>query len=233
LLAGYFRWMKENGRGIGGLTRQVLALSDEGRTDAAERVWDERGGREGMVLGNGSVMRCVPIGVRWRDKPDKVIEQARIDSVLTHWDERCRWAEAATSLILAGFLVESVDPVGDTIKHLQKLNAEPEVLEALTTDAVGPGFPETGRIDGRGAGSCLLALRLARWAAEHGLDFRKSLSIVLQAGGDTDTNGAVVGAILGARFPDEIPEEWLECIPVRPEIEKLAEGLCGMADAGR
>ena len=54
--------------------------------------------------------------------------------------------------------------------------------------------------------SALLALLISYWKAAH---FESGLSEVIEAGGDTDTNGAAVGAVLGARFGlDAIPRRW-------------------------
>ena len=40
-------------------------------------------------------------------------------------------------------------------------------------------------------------------------DIEEALIAVVNAGGDTDTNGAVAGAVLGARFGlDAIPKRW-------------------------
>ncbi len=58
-------------------------------------------------------------------------------------------------------------------------------------------------------GYTLLSLQVALisyWRAE---DFEQGLRQVIEAGGDTDTNGAIAGAVLGARFGLEgIPERW-------------------------
>ena len=41
------------------------------------------------------------------------------------------------------------------------------------------------------------------------MDFESGLRHAVEAGGDTDTNGAIVGAVLGARFGlAAIPERW-------------------------
>ena len=53
----------------------------------------------------------------------------------------------------------------------------------------------------------------------------------ISAGGDTDTNGAVTGAILGARYgASAIPQRWLDYIPQRGRIEKLADDLTAIGD---
>ena len=55
---------------------------------------------------------------------------------------------------------------------------------------------------------------------------------VLNAGRDTDTNGAVAGAVLGARFGvSAIPERWIERLPNPWELESLADRLLEASQA--
>jgi len=225
LLAEYAEWLRTNGKGAGGLTRAVLRLALSGHPGAARLIWLERGGRKGMVMGNGSVMRCAPLAVRYRADLDRAIDQAQIDASLTHWDERCRQASAAGVILLAGHLNGQADAVARAAALLEERGADPEVLEALKGADVGPDFPERFKLDGHGAGSALVALRAMRWASSHAPDFAESLMRLLRAGGDTDTNGAVAGAVLGARFPDGMPEEWLACVRDRDELAALGEKL--------
>ena len=64
------------------------------------------------------------------------------------------------------------------------------------------------------------------WAAATPLGFDAALREVVEAGGDTDTNGAVAGAILGVRYGAfAIPQPRLDCIPQRDRIENLADSL--------
>ena len=45
-------------------------------------------------------------------------------------------------------------------------------------------------------------------------------------GGDTDTIGAITGAVAGARFGVEgLPDRWLETIDERDELDRLATEL--------
>ena len=45
-------------------------------------------------------------------------------------------------------------------------------------------------------------------------------------GGDTDTNAAVAGALLGCRDgPGSIPERWLAPLHQKERIERVAQGL--------
>ena len=55
---------------------------------------------------------------------------------------------------------------------------------------------------------------------------------IINAGGDTDTNGAVASAVLGARFGvSAIPERWIERLPNPWELESLADRLLDAAQS--
>lgn len=85
------------------------------------------------------------------------------------------------------------------------------------------------RRDQRLIGHTLIALQAGLWSAVTPLGFEQALRQVVEAGGDTDTNGAVAGAILGARYgASAIPQRWLDVIPQRGRIEGLADGLVGL-----
>ena len=58
------------------------------------------------------------------------------------------------------------------------------------------------------------------------LGFDDALVAYVAGGGDTDTNAAVAGALLGARYGgSSIPARWLAYIPQRARMERLADGL--------
>ena len=68
------------------------------------------------------------------------------------------------------------------------------------------------------------------WAAVTPLNLEDALIALVSAGGDTDTNGAVAGAILGARYgASAIPQRWLNCIPQRQRIMQLADDLLDLS----
>ena len=67
-------------------------------------------------------------------------------------------------------------------------------------------------------------------AAVTPINLEGALIALVSAGGDTDTNAAVAGAVLGARYgASAIPRRWLDCIPQRARIERLAEGLLDLS----
>jgi hypothetical protein len=55
---------------------------------------------------------------------------------------------------------------------------------------------------------------------------RGGLTWAVNLGGDADTNGAVAGALLGARFGSRgIPARWLDLLEPRDELVRLADAL--------
>ena len=62
-------------------------------------------------------------------------------------------------------------------------------------------------------------------------DFETEVRRVISLGGDTDTNGAVAGALLGAREGvAALPSEWLSKLVQGDEIGSEAERLVSLAE---
>ena len=81
------------------------------------------------------------------------------------------------------------------------------------------------RLDEGRIGHTLLCLQAGLWALQTPLNFEEAL-VVISAGGDTDTNGAVAGAVLGGRCgASAIPQRWLDCIPERQRVGMLSAEL--------
>ena len=79
-------------------------------------------------------------------------------------------------------------------------------------------------------GYTLKAMQVALWCALRAPDFEEAMVAVVSAGGDTDTNGAVAGAVLGARFGCRaIPPRWRGAVarlrPGRQPMEAWADRL--------
>jgi ADP-ribosyl-[dinitrogen reductase] hydrolase len=60
--------------------------------------------------------------------------------------------------------------------------------------------------------------------------FEEGVVWAVNCGGDADTNGAVAGALLGARFgADAIPPRWLDALERRADLETLHGHLAVLA----
>jgi len=226
VLRRHLAWFRSDPPDVGSLTRRVLGAIAGGRAgpdDAARLVWEQRGPE--VSAGNGSVMYCAPLGVAYANRPAALFEAAPALSALTHFDERCRTACLAVTLATSG-LIRGESAETAVFDALRSVIERPggEELEFLT-EAVGGSRP----IDGPGQGFCLYAAAAGLQAALLPDRFEVTLTRVVRLGGDTDTNAAVAGALLGAREGrSRLPANWLARLrlPIPPaEVERLAAGL--------
>lgn len=215
-------WMETNGRGIGALTYDVLRLHQGGMPilEASRTAWG------GKRAGNGALMRCAPLAIRWRDDAAALARNSIVGAAPTHWDPRCGWSCVLFNLALAATLRgESVTMDGLLDAGAGAMRASRPELEQYGYDAEPPAEVREAvarasverldnlTLDDRDMGYTLLALRVGLVSLWRAPDFEHGLRSVVEAGGDTDTNGAVVGAALGARFGlDAIPERWRDAV---------------------
>lgn len=233
------RWERENGRGIGITTGEVIRELRRGAPfpEPARIVYERRG----RIAPNGGVMRCAPVAVARRIHPALLISDSAATCAVTHYANTCQWSCILINAIIALFL-NGVEPDLPAIYASARADGCPDLQEiahadgvlADALDAVAAGEdPPAGTawlLDDHGLiGHTLLAMQFGLWAATTPLSFEDALIASVAAGGDTDTNAAVAGAVLGARYDTSaIPRRWIDCIPQRQRIVNLANGLLAM-----
>ena len=219
-------------RGYGGGTLRSLSILQSGVS------WEESGKMvfHGGSFGNGSSMRIAPIGAFYHDKPDKLRSAAYWSSQITHahmFGKEGAFLQAkAVSMAIhrdpeKGFdtkefieeLIESISPETDI--YTSKLNAlktlldtpsdKKRVVEILGHDSTAPGSVPTAIYS----------------FLTHHHDFEETVVYAVGLGGDTDTIGAMSGAISGGYHGKKgIPSRWLDRIENKEKgrdyIEKLA-----------
>ena len=222
ILEAYLAWLRTGARGIGSLTREVLLKWHTGEARAAERVWQAHSDRGRRPLGNGAAMRIAPLGVAFAAEPAKVARLAAEDAALTHWDPACRQAAGLIALLAAAGVRGEVTPLAFAAAQAGTLL--PEVAEAFRPLPLEELAQR--RIDGWDMGSILLALQVAASILASGLPYAEALPWLIRQGGDTDTHGAIVGALLGARDGlAALPEAWRNCVDDRERILDMADRL--------
>lgn len=193
---------------------------------AAERLYG------GGSYGNGSAMRIAPIGVFYHDDPDRLKEVARQSSRITHAHELGMQGAALQAGAIA--LATRADPSSafdgndflSKLRHFiehevyrEKLARIGELLEGADRRRVitelGNGIEAFNSVPT--AIYCFLS---------HPSSFADAALYAISLGGDTDTIGAMTGAISGAFLGVEaIPLRWRERLENREYIEGLAEKL--------
>jgi ADP-ribosylglycohydrolase len=170
-------------------------------------------------------MYCAPLGVARVGEPGRLLEEAPALSRLTHWDGRCQTAclvvtLAAAALVRGAPAAEAV--VGAIGAVLDREGGEE--LEYLVGEA-GRARP----LDGPDQGFTLFTAGIALQVAGEGRDVEGGLRHVVGLGGDTDTNAAVAGALLGAAHGvDAIPVSWLGALADRDDLAAEAAALAGL-----
>jgi ADP-ribosyl-[dinitrogen reductase] hydrolase len=241
LVARHLEWLASGPPDVGNLTARVLGRvrgASEGASagggsrkslgklaeDAARAIWEERGPE--VSAGNGSVMYCAPLGAAFAHRPDLLIDLAPHLSALTHFDARCRTGTLAVTLAVAA-LVRGADRE-NAVRTALRAAAEREGGEELEylVEAVGEARP----IDGPDQGFCLFAAGAGLQALARGGTFEEELCRIAGLGGDTDTNCAVAGALVGAASSVAgLPEAWLDRLVDREAVEAESRSLASAA----
>ena len=218
----WVKWMKMDGRGIGLTTRRALTLIDRGKEpfEAGRLAFQENPGRS---AGNGSVMRCIPVALRYHDEIERLIRVSTQQAAITHADDRCTWAAVAVNLAARELLHGNIYFIDEV---LHRIGGAPRALR----DAIHR-VPREGEgdlpiaIEGE-AGYVVHCVEIAFWFVTHDRTLEEALMFLAQAGGDTDTNAAVAGALLGARYGEAgLPPRWVGQVTGAEGIAHLAERL--------
>jgi len=195
--------------------------------------------------GNGPSMRSPVLGVVFGDDPENLRIYVQKSTEITHSDPKAYYAALAIALA-AHHNTRSDSP--SAIEYLQALElllpdnandflalVQGAAASATIDEPVTHFAKEIGSKNGISGYSyhtvpCVLQVWL-----RYPDDFGAGLQEIIQAGGDTDTAGAIYGGIVGARVGRQgIPEDWLKNIVEWPRsiewMEKLGQAVAANAD---
>jgi ADP-ribosyl-[dinitrogen reductase] hydrolase len=213
VFARYVMWARSGPKDIGStISAALMRARTVAEARAAAAAFHGRSG--GRSAGNGSLMRTAPIAIRYRTDPGAVERISRLESSLTHHDplagDACTWLNLTLAALICGRrLPHSTSTVGRAAHDA--VATPPELLAAEAQEQMG---------------YVLTALRIGFAAAFGRPDFESAVVFAVNLGGDADTNGAVAGALAGARFGmGSIPERWIEPLLHRERIGGLANRL--------
>ena len=205
--------------------------------EAARVVYEDN-----PIAPNGGVMRCAPVALARFRQPDLLVSDSASTCVVTHYAATCQWSCILVNTLIARLLqgadanlpalmsAASTDGAPDILAIARGDGIPTEVLEAIVSGSTVQSDASWLKQDQRLIGHTLLCLQAGSWAAATDLDFETALRSIIEGGGDTDTNGAVAGAVLGARYgASAIPQRWLDCVPERERIVGVADKLVALS----
>lgn len=229
-------WAITDGFGIGGTVYKVVNhpdfLLDPHRV--AEEFWQSK---NQQTAANGGVMRTAILGIWEYFDIDKVRENAVNVCKITHADPRCLASCIAVCLAISQLIqgVTDVNLLVDETENQVK-SFHPEIADYLQK-AKADSLEELDLDEGLNANESyklsytLKTLGAGFWALLHSENFTDGITAIIQEGGDADTNAAVAGALLGAKFGYQgIDKKWIEGLVYKQELADKVEGLIRLID---
>jgi ADP-ribosylglycohydrolase/fructose-1,6-bisphosphatase/inositol monophosphatase family enzyme len=221
--AGYAHWYASGPFDLGGTTRQALSGAQSAAM-SGEDPWTQANGAANLnSKANGALMRVSPLGVFGHAiDPTQLAEHARDDAAATHPNEVCQDASVLFTLSIALAVAEGAPPrmVYERALNLcEPLGIHPDVRQALQDAQHGPPADYQHLM-----GYVLIAFRNAFYQLLHAQNTEDGVIDTVMRGGDTDTNAAIAGALLGAvHGRASVPNRWRRRIVCCRPIRGLAE----------
>lgn len=161
---------------------------------------------------NGSLMRISPLGIFAAElDADLAARFAREDAWITHPNEVTQDANVLYALLIAAAIREQLDGTGAYRKAIEILEQH-SLLEPIQA-AVKSGEQKPPASFTRQQGWVLIALQNAFYQLRNAASFEDALVETVGQGGDTDTNAAICGALLGAVYGQSgMPQRWIDVI---------------------
>ncbi|AYZ14375.1 ADP-ribosylglycohydrolase family protein [Chryseobacterium arthrosphaerae] len=232
--AGFVKWVKDghwtaHGRlfDIGGTTRHSIARLIKG----------ESAGFSGNIFeednGNGSLMRILPLAFYLQNENDtkKFYLTVKEVSSITHGHFRSVFAcfiyvVFAIQLIKGKSKIEAYSYMQKTAleyAEIQEFNPkEIELFNRILKHDIS-GYPED---EIKSGGYVLHSLEASLWCFLNSESYSEAVLKAVNLGEDTDTTGAITGGIAGIYYGYEnIPQEWLNVLVRKDDIEALCEKL--------
>ncbi len=183
----YEEWYRSGPFDIGTTTREALSTGTASATSQA----------------NGALMRVSPIGVAL--EPDAAYAAGSEDAAITHAHPICREASAVFAATLS-YAIRSGADAGSVFEYAAARTANTALREALEAARSQP--PRDFRAH---QGWVLIAFHNAFYQLIHAHGVEDGVVDTVMRGGDTDTNAAIAGALLGAVHGlRSLPREWID-----------------------
>ncbi len=207
----YAWWYTSHPFDIGRATGTALSAASKATQTGHSAAEASRTAARQDTEANGALMRISPLGIYGCHMAEGAAgELAQQDASLTHPHPVCRHAnrvyvEALAFAIRTGATRERVYRFAlETAK-----NGSPQsVVDALVNAASTPPEDFAAQM-----GWVLIALQNAFWQLLHAGSLEEGIVATVMSGGDTDTNAAIAGALLGSVYGRQgVPLQWLDRI---------------------
>ncbi|TXK72433.1 ADP-ribosylglycohydrolase family protein [Paenibacillus sp. N3.4] len=197
----FLQWYQSDPKDIGNIIKRVLSTYEGNWFEAAFLADLDLG----QSAGNGSLMRCIPVGLIYPHLRD-IENISRIQSKMTHYDERCNQACEIYNRIVFKLLHDEL------------------LVEAIKSEIVGTEYEDilTREPECESSG---FVVHTFRWVLHILLTSHSFPEVVQRAanlGGDTDTIAAIAGGLAGVYHGFEsIPYPYANTILIKNKLDTL------------
>jgi ADP-ribosylglycohydrolase/fructose-1,6-bisphosphatase/inositol monophosphatase family enzyme len=222
----YAEWYGGEPFDVGGTTENALQPAWEAHKArlATAGVARAAAGRMEGSKANGALMRVSPLGI-WGHAmdPGALAAHAHADALLTHAHASCQDANAVFAVALAYAVRTGAKPreVYDHACDWARGGGVCREVQDWLKEAKGATSAE---MDGRQKGFVRHAFQNAFHELLHAKSVEEGLARTIARGGDTDTNAAIAGALLGAVHGlESFPKPWVDRLLTCRPLEDLPE----------
>jgi ADP-ribosylglycohydrolase len=194
LAARYVDWIVSGrARGYGRTTLMAIQNLESGKH------WSESGiaGSEG----NGTAMRAAPFGVYFRNDIKSLVQICKIDSSITHASPDAEAGSIAIAVAAYYAVNDDTDNLLDKIyEHLPDSKVKNTIFSLdslINSEHITPA--QALRVLGTKA-NVRETVPAALYCFIKFDNYYDAVLAAIKAGGDTDTTGAIVGALFGAKY---------------------------------
>jgi ADP-ribosyl-[dinitrogen reductase] hydrolase len=199
----------------------------------------ELAGADGQFSnGNGSLMRILPVSLRFTDEPTKqLLDRVHRASAITHRHPRSQMACGLHALFVRQLLKGSAASVAfkcalDEFRLFY--DADPYWAAELDDFQVVLSGDLAGRaeIDMESDGYVIHTLNASLWSLLTTTSFEECVLKAVNLGGDTDTTGCVAGGLAGVLYGlENIPTEWRKSLTRFEDVNRLFLNFVGLIDS--
>jgi ADP-ribosylglycohydrolase len=195
VLGRYVYWLESGPFDCGGTVRSAL-----------------HGHRNRDSQANGALMRVSPIGIAGAMLPlETTAAWADADASLTHPNPVCRQVNMLYSMVIASAVRDGCGPA--ELYSRIKAWAGERAVDKSVAEAIQAAETKPPADFMRQQGWVLIAFQNALYQLLHAPSLEEGVVDTVMRGGDTDTNAAIAGALLGAVHGLEaVPEQWRKAV---------------------
>lgn len=216
----YYQWYKSHPIDIGTTTLAAV------RQATATKMINIGKTKNAYSLSNGFLMRLPGlVALHYNKTSLELIQSVTQDVALTHGHpDACAIAVVYASMLFKAIHGASANEVYEFGKYMANLNEFNGMYCPLVSaiysaiESESNAFSYNGRvccidlIDSENIGFCAYAIWLLLLCLKGHTNYRSAILEIASYAGDSDTNSCIVGAVMGALYPNTIPKKWIDSV---------------------